>query len=176
MDTFAGLGIRGAFHLVCFRVQQKYPSHVLTSTLNLRGRGQEQSTLNGRGNASFRYRKNLMWNCNKGFQFICPMYGPRCSRKSWHHQHNVSKRLVLFAMPMPCRYGPLAWKQPPSHLGVHFLFALATLLRRVWRVAVDTLESMLPSRSRLGACSTVLNTACLVYRGRKNLAFCFLSC
>ena len=109
----------------------------------------------------------------KSFQFICPMYGLRYSGERWHHQHNVSKRFVLFAMPMPCRYGPLAWRQPPFHLGVHFLFALATLLRRVWRVAVDTLECMLPSRSRLGACSTVLNAACLVYRGRKNLAFCF---
>ena len=57
-----------------------------------------------------------------GFQFICPMYGLRCSRKGWHHQHDASKRFVF----LPCLC--LAVMVPWLESGPHRIYAFAFIL------------------------------------------------
>ena len=56
------------------------------------------------------------------FQFICPMYGLRCSRKRWHHQHNVSKRFVF--LPCLCLAVMVPWFEGGPHRIYAFTFCL----------------------------------------------------
>ena len=78
--------------------------------------------MNGRGNASIRYWQDHIRNCKKGFQFISPMYGFRCSRKRWHRQHNVSKRFVF--LPCLCLAVMVPWLEGGPYRIYAFTFCL----------------------------------------------------